>query len=398
MPSPSFVNARYADAPGSPIRELKRFMELPGMVSLAGGYPASALMDAAGLQAILTGLSPSDFTRALEYGSTEGSTGLRTELAKLSSLRGMVVDASDVLTLSGSQQGIDLLARTVLTQGDTVLVEAPTYPAAISAFRFAGAEIRQVNTDEEGLVLEDLERCMVEHRPRILYTVPTFGNPSGRTLGEGRRREVLRLAVRHRCLVIEDDPYGDLWFDHPPPAPIYALRHDVAGADEVAVYLSSLSKTLAPGLRLGWMLGPAALRRACVLAKQTDDMHASTLTQAVACAYLSHGHFQHNLPRLRASYRSRAQTLANSLALRLGEHVQFTAPDGGLFVWVRAPGIDTAAWLQAAIARQVMFVPGAAFFAQAPDTACLRLSFASQDEAGIELGVARLAEAFQALR
>lgn len=397
MTHTSFVNDRYADAPGSPIRELKRFTDLPGMISLAGGYPAPELMDSGGLQRIFSRLSRSAFASALEYGSTEGTIALRTELARLSNSRGITVEPGEVLTLSGSQQGIDLLARTLLSKGDTVLVEAPTYPAAISAFRFAGAAIHQVATDDEGLVLEDLERAMIHLKPKVFYTVPTFGNPSGRTLSEGRRRELLKLAVRHRCLVIEDDPYGDLWFDQPPPPPLYSMRHAVDGAESVLTYLSSLSKTLAPGLRLGWMLGPAELRRACVLAKQTDDMHASTLTQAAAAAYLAQGLFAENLPRLRSIYGTRSKAMVRALSLQFGSRIEFSTPGGGMFVWGRAPGVDTTVWLKAAIDRSVLFVPGSAFYAQEADNATFRLSFASQDEAGISVGVSRLVEALHAV-
>lgn len=389
----SFVNDRYAHAPGSAIRELKRFAELPGMISLAGGYPAPELMDAVGLQKVAGSLTEAAFSGALEYGGTEGSSALRAELARLSQARGVRAVADDVLVLSGSQQGIDLLARTLLSSGDTVLVEAPTYPAAISAFRFAGAQLQQIATDDDGLLLDDLERALVQYKPKLLYVVPTFGNPSGRTLAQHRRRAVLELAVRHHCLVIEDDPYGELWFDQPPPPSLYSMRDEVAGAEQVVTYLSSLSKTLAPGLRLGWMLGPPEVRRACVLAKQADDMHASTLTQAIAVAYLAQGLFAENLPRLRAAYRRRADALVNALRQQLGRRIEFTAPGGGMFVWARVPGVDTGERLQAAVARNVLFVPGVAFHAQEADRSTLRLSFASQGAAMLELGVARLSEA-----
>jgi 2-aminoadipate transaminase len=390
------VNPRYANAAGSPIRELKRFMELPGMLSLAGGYPAPELMDASGLQRTLGNLSHSAFASALEYGGTEGAIALRTELARVSASRGICVAAGDVLTLSGSQQGIDLLARTLLSAGDAVLVEAPTYPAAISAFRFTGATLHQVATDSEGIVPEALEQALIRWKPKLLYIVPTFGNPGGRTLGEPRRRELLRLAVQHHCLVIEDDPYGDLWFDEAPASPLYAMRHAVDGAEHRVVYLSSLSKTLAPGLRLGWMLGPPDIRRACVLAKQTDDMHASTLTQAAAASYMAQGLFAEHLPRLRAAYGQRARSLVQALQRRLGNRIEFSAPGGGMFVWGRVPGIDTTEWLKSAIECNVLFVPGAAFYAQAADHSTFRLSFASQNESGIATGVSRLEEALQA--
>jgi 2-aminoadipate transaminase len=393
----TFINAIYANAPGSPIRELKRYAELPGMISLAGGYPAPELMDVAVLQQIVVDLAPHDFGQTLEYGGTEGSLALRQQLAKLSTERGMQANASDVLTLSGSQQGLDLLARTITVKGDVVLVEAPTYPAALSAFRFAGAAIHQVALDEEGVILQDLEEAMATLRPKLFYTVPTFGNPTGLTLSPARRKAVLELGVRYDCLIVEDDPYSELYFDACPPQAIYAQREKVAGSERIAVYLSSLSKTVAPGLRLGWMLGSPDIRRACVLAKQTDDMHASTLTQALAAIYLSHGLLQRHLPLLRNKYGDRAKALAAALRSAFGSRIEFFEPQGGMFIWAKLGRVDTTKWLQQAIQNSVLFVPGAAFFAQISDPSTFRLSFATQDEPGLAIAADRLATAVRLL-
>lgn len=394
----SFVSSRYANAPGSPIRELKRFSEQPGMISFAGGYPDPKLMDAEGLQASLAQLQAEEFAKALEYGGTEGDLSLRVELALLSNERHLDARPEDVLVLSGSQQGIDLLARTLLNPGDAVLVEAPTYPAALSAFRFAGATVHQIPMDQEGLDVAVLEFALATYRPKVLYTVPTFGNPTGLTLAANRRRAVVELAVRYQCLVIEDDPYGELYFDKPPPAPIHAARNAVEGADEVLIYLASLSKTMAPGLRIGWMLGPPAIRRACVLAKQVDDMHASTLTQTAAARYLKSGAFQRHLPILRESYRDRAMTLFGALQVQFGNRIEMPEPQGGMFMWGRAPGVSAQEWLAAAIEHGVMFVPGSAFFAEDADPAFFRLSFATQDVTGIQEGAARLARSMRQLK
>jgi 2-aminoadipate transaminase len=380
MQTSFFVNTRYRDAPGSPIRELNRFTHLPDMLSLAGGYPDPALMDAQALQRLLVGLPASDFAAALKYGGTEGEELLRLELAKLSATRGLRTMATDILTLSGSQQGIDLLARTVLNEGDTVLVEAPTYPAALSAFRIAGARIHQLPSDQQGLVLDGLEDALIQHRPKLIYIVPTFGNPTGRTLPLERRHALLALAVKYNCLVVEDDPYGELWFDVAPPPAIYSLRDRIRGAEHCCIYLGSLSKIVAPGLRLGWMLGPADVRRACVLAKQTDDMHASTLTQVAAAHYLRQELLALQLPRLRAVYGARAKSLACVLREHLGDSIAFDEPAGGLFLWARVRGVDTSHWLHNAIRHQVMFVPGNAFFAHPTDPCTLRLSFAGLHE------------------
>ncbi|WP_157730744.1 aminotransferase-like domain-containing protein [Variovorax sp. HW608] len=368
------------------------------MISFAGGYPDPGLMDAQGLQACLAQLEPAEFARALEYGGTEGDPSLRAELARLSRARGLDARPEDVQVLSGSQQGIDLLARTLLCPGDTVLVEAPTYPAALSAFRFAGATVHQVPMDQQGLDIAALEFAMAAHKPKLLYTVPTFGNPTGLTLAAHRRQAVAELAVRYQCLVIEDDPYGELYFDQAPPAPIHAARNAVQGAEEVLIYLASLSKTMAPGLRVGWMLGPAAIRRACVLAKQVDDMHASTLTQTAAARYLKSGAFERHLPTLRESYRARAMALFGALEEQFGNRIEMPEPQGGMFMWGRAPGVCAQDWLAAAIEHGVMFVPGAAFFAEASDPAFFRLSFATQDTAGMREGAGRLSNAMRQLR
>lgn len=392
FPVADVVRDVYRHAPGSPIRELKRYTELPGMISLAGGYPAPELMDVAGVEAVLSELSGPALAGALAYDATDGHAPLREALAALSTERGMPSEAGDVLVLTGSQQGIDLVARTVIAPGDVVLVEAPTYPAALAAFRLAGATVVEVAGDDDGVLPEALEQALATHAPKLLYLVPNFGNPSARVLADGRRRDVLALAVRHRCLVLEDDPYGDLWFDAAPPPSLYALRGKVSGAAEICVYLGSLSKTLAPGLRLGWMLGPAAIRRACVLAKQVDDMHASTLTQAVAARYLLAGRLAAHVPHLRAAYGARGRALAEALGQALSGRLVFAAPRGGMFLWARleGAGADTSAWLQAAIRHQVLFVPGAAFFANGKPSPWLRLSFASWAEDGLREGAQRL--------
>ncbi len=398
MTDTGFVRPVYRDAPGSPIRELKRYTELPGMISLAGGYPAAELMDTAGIQAVLRGFDDAALAGALAYDATDGHAPLREALAALSTSRGLASATADVLVLTGSQQGIDLIARTVLRPGDVVLVEAPTYPAALSAFRLAGARVIEVAGDEDGLRIDHLATALAEHRPRLLYLVPNFGNPSARVLAESRRRQVLELAVRHDCLILEDDPYGDIWFDAPPPPALYSLRDTVDGGAQHCVYLGSLSKTLAPGLRLGWMLGPAAIRRACVLAKQVDDLHTSTLTQALAARYLNEGRFAAHLPRLRSAYGARGRALSDALTQALDDRLVFAAPRGGMFLWARLRDdtADTSAWLQKAIAQQVLFVPGSAFFVGGGASPWLRLSFASWDAEGLREGALRLGRSLMA--
>jgi 2-aminoadipate transaminase len=385
-----FVKSIFRNAVGSPIRELKKYSEIPGMISLAGGYPAPELMDAQGVQQVVGNLSTKQLTSAMQYGGTEGSKEFRATLATISQERELNCHPDEILVLSGSQQGIDLVARVILEPGDVVFVEAPTYPAALSAFRLAGATIHQLPSDKDGMIVSSLDEEMRRLKPKLLYLVPTFGNPSGRTLPLERRTLALQAAVRNNCVILEDDPYSELWFSVKAPPPIYSLRHSVPNAQNHCIYISSLSKTLAPALRLGWMLAPPTLLRAAVLAKQSDDMHASTLNQAIAATYIDNGTFADNLPRLRKFYKTGAEALCQSLHTHMGSRVEFDEPGGGMFVWARVDGIDTSQWLKRAIAAKAMFVPGVAFFASPDDTSWFRLSFASLDPDGIDQGIKRL--------
>jgi DNA-binding transcriptional MocR family regulator len=389
----------FANPQGSPIRELFPYLSRPGMISLAGGYPSPSLFDQEGLaaaaaQAMTTGAT------ALQYGATEGSPALGEQLAAQCQERGIRCSAADVLVTTGSQQGFDLLLRVLIQPGDAVCVETPAYPATIAALRQAGAKILSTPVDGDGLDVKALAALLVAlpvaERPKLLYTVPNFSNPCGTLLVQERRERLVQLALQYGFVVVEDDPYGELAFTDARPAPVYAAAQQQVGeAENPVVYLSSLSKTVAPGLRVGWMVADPAVLRRCTVAKQTNDLCTSPLAQAVAASYLQSGRYPQAVAKACAEYQRRMLALTQGLKARLGDLVQFVQPAGGMFVWMTFDtSIDPQKLFDAAVAANVIFVPGKAFYADHANLHSMRLSFAAPDVAQIEQAVDRLAGAF----
>jgi 2-aminoadipate transaminase len=308
------------------------------------------------------------------------------------------VAANDLIVTTGSQQGLDLLGKTLISPGDKVIVEGPTFLATIQCFRLYGAELVTVPVDGEGTQTDKLEQLIAEHKPKFVYLIPTFGNPSGALMSLERRKAVLQMAVKHNTLIVEDDPYGDLYFGDAPPPSLLALSADVPGSRERLVHCGSLSKVLSPGLRVGWMVGPAELLAKATMCKQFSDAHTSTFAQATAAQYLKAGRMPATLAKVRQVYAERATTMGNALRRELGEAIEFVQPQGGLFIWARLTGAgghlaDGAELARRAIDKGVAFVPGAPFYARKPDPATLRLSFATVGLEKIEEGVGRLAQA-----
>ncbi|MBH2044621.1 MAG: PLP-dependent aminotransferase family protein, partial [Comamonadaceae bacterium] len=299
---------------------------------------------------------------------------------------------------TGSQQALDLLGKTMIGPGDKVIVEGPTFLATIQCFRLYGAEVISAPIDGDGVQVDALEQLIAEHRPKLVYLIPTFGNPSGATLSLARRKKVLELAVKYQTLVVEDDPYGDLYFGEAPPPSLLALSSEVPGSRALLAHCGSLSKVLSPGLRIGWLIAPPELLAKAVMCKQFSDAHTSTFAQATAAQYLKADRMPATLANVRKVYAERAQALCDALRKELGAAVEFVQPRGGLFVWLRLTGAggkvaNANVLAKAAIEKGVAFVPGTPFFAQNPDHATLRLSFATADVDKIREGVARLAQA-----
>lgn len=385
----------------SAIRELFKLLGKPGIISFAGGFPDVALVDVDGIRAATLAALEQEPAGAMQYGATEGYAPLREQLASFMQTKGAQVAPEQLIVTTGSQQALDLLGKTLISPGDKVIVEGPTFLATIQCFRLYGAELVSAPVDGSGVDVDRLEQLIVEHKPKFVYLIPTFGNPSGATLTLERRRRVLELAAQYQTLIVEDDPYGDLYFDAPPPPSLLALSESVPGSRDCLVHCGSLSKTLSAGLRLGWMIAPPELLAKAVMCKQFSDANSSTFAQATAAQYLKSGRMDANLKRARAVYAERAQALCEGLRAELGDAIEFVAPQGGLFVWARLTGArgqvaDGNEFSRRAIEQGVAFVPGAPFYCEQPDPATLRLSFATSDVEKIREGVSRLARALHA--
>ena len=389
---------RLRNVETSAIRELFKLLGQPGIISFAGGFPDSTLFDVVGIQAAVQSALTDEPAAALQYGATEGYGPLRTQLAGYLASKGMQVANDDLIVTTGSQQALDLLGKTMISPGDKVIVEGPTFLATIQCFRLYGAELISAPIDADGVQTDVLEQLIAEHRPRLVYLIPNFGNPSGALLSLERRKKVLALAAKYQTLVVEDDPYGDLYFGEPPPPTLLALSAEFPESREWLAYCGSLSKVLSPGLRIGWMAGPAELLAKATMCKQFSDAHTSTFAQATAAQYLKAGRLPAILAHVRQVYAERAEAMGQALQRELGSAVSYVQPQGGLFFWARLTGLqaDSATFAKNAIAQGVAFVPGAPFYATNPDPATFRLSFATADVNNINEGVKRLGQALKA--
>ena len=383
----------------SAIRELFKLLGKPGIISFAGGFPDSAMFDVEGIQQASQHVLAHEPGPALQYGATEGYPALREQLSSFMASKVVAGLSPDgLIVTTGSQQALDLIGKTMLDPQDTVIVEAPTFLATIQCFRLYGPRVIGAPIDAHGVDVDALEALVVKHKPKLIYLVPTFGNPSGAMLSLERRLRILELAVRHQVLVVEDDPYGDLYFGEPPPPSLLALTERVPGSREWLAHCGSLSKVLSPGLRVGWLIAPPELLSRATMCKQFSDAHTSTFAQATAAQYLKSGRMPATLDKVRQVYAQRAKAMGEALQHELGAAVRFTQPQGGLFFGAYLTGAggapsDGQVLAKLAIDKGVAFVPGAPFYADQPDNSSLRLSFATADEAKIRDGMGRLGHA-----
>ena len=379
----NLVSGRLRGVEGSAVREILKLTERPDVLSMAGGLPAPELFDVEGVRAAYDAvLSGPGARRALQYSTTEGDSLLREQLAGLCQARGLDAEPDRILVTTGSQQALDLVITALTDPGDVVVVERPTYLAALQLFRISGLRVVSVETDEDGLDPDALAAAVREHDAKLVYTVSNFQNPMGATLAAERRARVAECGA----WVLEDDPYGQLRYRGAAPPPV------AAHAPDRVVYVSSLSKVMAPGLRLGWVLAPPALRAAMVIAKQARDLHTSTIDQRAAGHYLASGVLPAQLERLHAAYGARLDTLLAGLPAATPDGTRWTTPEGGMFVWLTLPeGMDADALLPAAVDAGVAYVPGSTFFADDPRANTARLAFVTLTEAEIAEGLTRLA-------
>jgi 2-aminoadipate transaminase len=405
--------SRLDNVQTSAIREIFKLLARPGIISFAGGFPDPALFDVDGIREATNMALGEGAGAVLQYGATEGWGPLKEALATHMAAKGTRVQPDGLITTTGSQQALDLIGKTMIGPGDKVIVEGPTFLATIQCFKLYGADLISAPIDAHGVQVDELERLIIEHKPKLVYLIPTFGNPSGALLPLERRKKILQLAAQHQVLVVEDDPYGELYFGEPPPPSMMALSKEVEGSRDYLAYCGSFSKVLSPGLRVGWMIAPPELLAKATMCKQFSDAHTSNLSQAIAANYLGlkDGTATHPVSRLdkslalvRSTYAQRASTMATCLQRELGDALSYTQPQGGMFFWTRltgkpTPGSTTAtsqdatAYAKRAPDHGIAFVHGAPFYAVNPDNATLRLSYATSDLGKIEEGVARLAKA-----
>ncbi|MET9695315.1 PLP-dependent aminotransferase family protein [Streptomyces sp. NPDC006529] len=375
----------------SEVRSLFSVAALPGIVSLAGGMPDVRALPQEVMAGTVADVVREHGPTALQYGAAQGDPGLRERICSVMAVEGISARPEEVMVTVGSQQALDLLVRVLLDPGDTVVAEGPTYVTALGTFKAAGARVVQVAMDRAGVVPDELaaalHRLAAEGRPaKFFYTVPTFQNPTGATLPAGRRAQILEVCRRAGVVVVEDNPYGLLHYDGEPS------RALCADDPERVVYLGSFSKTLAPGLRVGWVRAPAALTRKLVLAAESAMLSHSALAQLTVDRYLRTQPWQDRLAGFRAGYRARRDTMLRALSDSMPAGVSWTVPDGGFFVWMTLPeGLDSRELLPHALTAGVAFVPGTGFYADGRGARNLRLSFSYPPAEQIDIGVRRLA-------
>ncbi|SIN79142.1 aminotransferase-like domain-containing protein [Agromyces cerinus] len=384
LPRPS---QRSGGTTRSPVRDLLALTENPDVISFAGGLPAPEHFDLDGLRRSFDAALRQP--GGLQYSTSEGNPALREFIADRYTSQGLPTTRDEILVTTGSQQALSLLAMSLLDPGDTVFVERPSYLAALQAFTLAGARVVGVPTTADGIDLDALDRLAEQHRPKLMYTVPTFQNPTGTSLGITTREGLAALASRHGFRIIEDEPYRELRYSGDP------LPYLACFANEHVITVGSFSKVLAPGLRLGWIRTRTDIHSTVVVTKQAADLHTSTVDQAAAAHYVTGGGLETSLERIRAAYGERRDAMLAALPQTLPTGSTWSTPHGGMFVWVTLPtGHDSTRHLSAAIGQSVAYVPGAPFYAERPDPATLRLSFTTYEPATIREGLSRLERSF----
>lgn len=385
-----WVLARRAEKMNpSVIREILKVTERPGIISFAGGLPSPKTFPVAAFREACDRVLDGDGPGALQYAASEGYAALREKVA---SMLPWNVDPAQVLITTGSQQGLDLVAKVLVDAGSRILVETPTYLGALQAFTPMEPEIVGVASDANGIEVDKLADAATS--ARFLYVLPNFQNPTGRTMSDERRNALAHRASELGLPIVEDNPYGDLWFDTPPPAPLSARN------PEGCIYLGSFSKILAPGLRLGYVVAPKPIFPKLLQAKQASDLHSPGFNQRMVAEVMKDGFLERHVPTIRALYKSQRDAMLAALEREMkGMGVEWNKPEGGMFLWARLPeGMSAVELLPQAVDKGVAFVPGAPFYAQDPDPRTIRLSFVTATHEQIDTGIAALAAAIRESR
>ncbi len=381
----------------SAIRDLLKVTEQPEFISFAGGLPAAESFPMEHLTAAAERAMVENPLGSLQYGPTEGYTPLRAFLSEHMRRLNLHVPPEQVLISSGSQQALDLLGKLFIDEGALIAVENPTYLGALQAWRPYAPRFAALPMDDEGLRVDALEQLLKGgERPRFLYVVSCFQNPTGVTISPARKEALLRVAHEYHLPIIEDDPYGELYYNGERPPLLAAMDAQMHGELRHVIYLSTFSKLLAPGLRVGWVIAPEPLLAKIVAAKQGMDLHTGSLSQVMAYEACREGFLTGHVPTIRALYQQRRDAMLAALRDHMPDGVRWTTPDGGMFLWLTLPEhIDTKDLLAAAIEQYVVFVPGESFHANGGGSNTMRLNYSYSPAERIEEGVRRLAAAIR---
>lgn len=378
----------------SAVREILKLTQGNSIISFAGGLPAEEYFPLAAVgEAFQRVLQQGN--SALQYGLTEGYTPLREAICRRMAAKGMNVTPDEMLLTTGSQQAIDLMTRVYIDPGDTILVEKPTYLAALQVFKSKGASIYSVESDQDGMVLDDLALKMQKHKPKMVYVIPTFSNPTGKAWSMERRKGLIELCRNANVLILEDDPYGEIQFNAEERYPsIFSLDEHPHGS--CVVYTSTFSKTVAPGLRTGWAIGDPSVIRNMTRAKQAADLHSSSLDQQTLYQLLEHFDLDGHITLIRHHYEERMRFMASLLKEHNWPEAVWSEPKGGMFFWVELPKqIKAEELLKQAVQEGVAFVPGSTFYAEDPQYNTMRLNYTHTDQESTIVGMQKLTKALQ---
>ena len=374
----------------SVIRETLKISSKPGIINFAGGLPASELLPTEQIRTCLDAVLTDHAAQALQYSISQGVPVLRELIAQRISRQGLPVSADNILITTGSQQGLDLIGRVFLEPGDYVVTELPTYLGALQAFNFYQARYAPIQMDDDGMIIDNLEEKIIQYRPKMIYVVPNFQNPSGITMSYQRRKALMNLVFRHQIAMIDDNPYGELRYSGTPLPSLRGL-----GGDAV-IQLGTFSKLISPGLRIGWICAPVSAIAIIEKAKQAVDLHSSTFSQFIAAEFLKRGFLDPHIERIREAYALKRDTMIAAMKEYFPSSVRWPHPDGGLFLWVQLPeNVSASMVFQQALHAGVAFIHGRPFHPDGTGDNTMRLNFASSSPENIVEGIKRLGKVLQ---
>jgi len=369
------------------IREILKDSSKPGIVNFGGGLPAPDLFPLEKIKQSCINVIQNNGTNALQYSLTAGVSLLQEQIVKRYNAQGVDVSIDDIQITGGSQQGLDVIARIFIEPGAVVLTETPTYLGALQAFSFFSAKYVSIETDSDGIIPEDLENKIIKHKPRFIYLVATFQNPTGITLTKKRREQVVEVARKYNCPIVDDNPYGEIRFAGKEVPSLKSI------GKELVIELGTFSKLISPGLRIAWIASNPQLRLIIERMKQAIDLHTNTFCQYVVADFIAAGHLDTHIEIIKKEYGKRRNFMIDMLKKYFSDKVSWTTPEGGLFLWIKLPdNISATDMLPKAIEAGVAYVPGKFFYSEKQDDSTMRLNFCNATEENIELGIKRLAD------